>query len=121
MRPLPLIALGRGDNAVFNLIAKVEVQDVHAGIEGLIAVVQRGGNGEVSANVSLFRTGVLDGDHLVHIVLSGRHAERILLALRRADDRVELLILLEGFELRGLVAGRIQLALLLKQLDLDPW
>ena len=93
------------------------MQDVQASIEGLVAIVQSGGNGKVSADVSLFGTGVLDGDHLVNIVLSGGHTQRILLALRGADDGVQLLVLLEVLKSSSLVALFIGHALLLDQVD----
>lgn len=49
VRPDPLSTLGGGNNAIFNLVAKVEMQDVQASIEGLVAIVQSRGNGKVSA------------------------------------------------------------------------
>ena len=88
------------------------MQDVHASVEGLIAIVQSRGDREVSADVSLLRTGVLDGDHLVHIVLGNRHTILVLLALGRADDGVQLLALLKRHK-------AVLAALLLNQVDAD--
>ena len=65
MRPLPLIAFSSSTIGV----TKVKVQDVGAGIEGLIAIIQIGGDGEVSADISIGLAGVLDGDNLVDVVL----------------------------------------------------
>ena len=112
MRPDPLNALSGGDIAVNDLVAEVEVQDVHAGVEGLIAVVQSGGNGEGGTDIGLLGAGVPDGDHLVHVVLGGGHTQLILLALCRADDGGQLLVLREGLK-------AILTTLLLDQVDLD--
>ena len=109
VQPLPLIFVG----GLVAVIAEVAVQDVRAGIEGLIAVIQIGGNGIVGADPRGGFAVVLDGDNFVNVVLRRGLAVGVLFALRGADDRHQDLVACVGNE-----AGVVRVALLFNELDL---
>ena len=114
IHPLPLILISGYLSILRHLVAKVAVQDIRAGIEGLIAIVEIRGNSIVGANPRGRFAGILDGNDLVDVVCSLGLAIGVLFALCRADDRHQKLITSIGNK-----AGMVLIALLLDQLDFD--
>ena len=70
IHPLPLILISGYLSILRHLVAKVAVQDIRTGVEGLIAIVEIRGNRIVGANPCGRLAGILDGNDLVDVVRS---------------------------------------------------
>ena len=88
------------------------MQDVRTGVEGLIAVIQIGGNRIVSTNPSGRLAGILNRYDLVDVVRSLGLAVGVFFSLSGADDGHENLI----SRIRN-KAGMVLITLLLDQVD----
>ena len=98
MFPIPFNIISAGYGTLNNFVPKVEMENIRTGIEGVIAVIQRGRNGEISANISIGFTGVFNSNDFIDVVFGYGLTEIILFALCGTDDGHQNLILFESFK-----------------------